>query len=64
MCDTPMCDQETERERERERERESEKDRARERERERERVSENLDILKLGSFRFTKLASHLGAVAG
>ena len=56
MCDTPMCDQETERERE--------KDRARERERESERVSENLDILKLGSFRFTKLASHLGAVAG
>ena len=48
MCDTPMCDQETEREREKDRERES----------------ENLDILKLGSFRFTKLASHLGAVAG
>ena len=54
MCDTPMCDQETERERERKTELE----------RERERVSENLDILKLGSFRFTKLASHLGAVAG
>ena len=52
----------------RSRDREREKDRAREREREREReserVSENLDILKLGSFRFTKLASHLGAVAG
>ena len=50
------------RSRDREREREREKDRARERES--ERVSENLDILKLGSFRFTKLASHLGAVAG
>ena len=56
MRDTLMCDQERERERERKTELE--------RERERERVSENLDILKLGSFRFTKLASHLGAVAG
>ena len=50
--------------RSRDRETERERERKTELERERERVSENLDILKLGSFRFTKLASHLGAVAG
>ena len=46
------------------RSRDRERERKTELERESERVSENLDILKLGSFRFTKLASHLGAVAG
>ena len=50
MCDTLMCDQERERERERERKTERER--------------ENLDISKLRSFRFKKLASHLGAVVG